>query len=88
MTEQQDLVKILRDLAATCRDAEEGFNKAAKGVHDDELRASFDEYSRERSDFAVQLDEAARRRARQYRTWQQPIAKRMERIGDAHSSKD
>jgi len=54
---QQELVKILRDLAATCRDAEEGFNKAAKGVHSDELRATFDAYSVERSHFASELDE-------------------------------
>jgi hypothetical protein len=49
MATQVDLIKILKDLASTCRDAEEGFNKAAKGVHNDEIRAVLDKYSVERS---------------------------------------
>src|SRR5688572_12802345 len=57
---QEELIKVLRDLAATCRDAEEGFNKAAKGVHSDQLRAIFDQYSIERSRFASELDEPIR----------------------------
>jgi hypothetical protein len=32
------LLNILRDLASTCRDAEEGYNKAAKGAHSDGIR--------------------------------------------------
>jgi len=58
MTEQQGIVKILQDLAATCRDAEDCFNKAAKGVHNDELRSRFDRYSVERGQFANELDQA------------------------------
>jgi len=56
-----ELIEALRDLAATCRDAEEGYNKAAKGVHNDDLRRIFDKYSVERAEFARQLDEQIRR---------------------------
>jgi uncharacterized protein (TIGR02284 family) len=55
------LTQALNDLAATCRDAEEGYNKAAKGVHNDESRAIFDKYSKERAQFARELDELAQR---------------------------
>ena len=60
MANQQDLIKIYRDLASTCRDAEEGLNKAAKGVHNDELRRILDVYSVERSQFAAEWDEHVR----------------------------
>jgi uncharacterized protein (TIGR02284 family) len=54
------LSKVLRDLASTCRDAEEGFNKAAKGAHSDDLRALFDRCSDERAQFAAEYDEFLR----------------------------
>ena len=54
---QEELIESLRDLAATCRDAEEGYNKAAKGVHSDDSRAIFDKYSTERAQFAQELDD-------------------------------
>jgi uncharacterized protein (TIGR02284 family) len=60
MANQQDLIEICRDLASTCRDAEEGLNKAAKGVHDRELRRILDVYSVERSEFAAEWDEHIR----------------------------
>ena len=60
MATQLDLIKILKDLASTCRDAEEGFNKAAKGVHNDEIRAVLDKYSVERSGFAAEWDNFVR----------------------------
>jgi uncharacterized protein (TIGR02284 family) len=52
----QELIKVLRDLASTCRDAEEGYNKAAKGAHSDELRTKFDQLSVERVEFAAEYD--------------------------------
>ena len=58
---QEELIEALRDLAATCRDAEEGYNKAAKGVHNDDSRAIFDKYSKERAEFAGELDQHAQR---------------------------
>jgi uncharacterized protein (TIGR02284 family) len=65
MDNQKQLVKILRDLASTCRDAEEGFNKAAKGVHNDEYRAMFDKLSVERAAFASEWDELLRQNGSQ-----------------------
>jgi len=58
---QGKLIEAVRDLAATCRDSEEGYNKAAKGVHNDDLRSYFDKYSQERAQFARELDEEATR---------------------------
>jgi uncharacterized protein (TIGR02284 family) len=58
---REALIEALGDLAATCRDAEEGYNKAAKGVHDDSLRSLFDKLSTERSQFARELDEQSSR---------------------------
>src|SRR5437868_8064777 len=58
---EEQLVKILRDLASTCRDAEEGFNKAAKGAHSDELRSLFGAHAKQRAQFAAELDKAVQR---------------------------
>lgn len=57
MDTDKDLIKILKDLASTCRDAEEGYNKAAKGAHNDEVRTIFDRHSAERGRFAAEWDE-------------------------------
>ena len=48
-------IDILNDLIASCRDSEEGFGKAAKGVHNDNLRNRFTGIARQRSDFADEL---------------------------------
>ncbi len=50
-----DLTRILNDLIATCRDSEEGFGKAAKGVHDHNLRTRFMGIAKQRSDFVGEL---------------------------------
>jgi uncharacterized protein (TIGR02284 family) len=50
-----NIIHILNDLIATCRDSEEGFGKAAKGTHDHSLRNRFTGISRQRSDFADEL---------------------------------
>ena len=55
-----NLHRTLNDLIATCRDAEEGYGKAAKGVHSDHLRDLLTRYSRQRSDFAEELQNLAR----------------------------
>lgn len=47
--------RILNDLIATCRDSAEGFGKAAKGAHSDQLREQLTEISRSRAEFADQL---------------------------------
>ncbi|HJT87203.1 MAG TPA: PA2169 family four-helix-bundle protein [Bryobacteraceae bacterium] len=46
---------LLNDLIATCRDSEEGFGKAAKGVHGENLRHRFLGIARERAGFAEEL---------------------------------
>src|SRR5437764_13579229 len=56
-----ETVRILNDLIATCRDSEEGFGKAAKGVHADNLRNRFTGISLERGQFADELAEHVRR---------------------------
>jgi uncharacterized protein (TIGR02284 family) len=50
-----DLIRTLNDLIATCYDSEEGFGKAAKGTHDDNLRTRFIGIARQRADFADEL---------------------------------
>ena len=52
-----EISKILNDLIATARDSEEGFGKAAKGVHSDNLRNRFTAISAERARFAGELAE-------------------------------
>ncbi len=52
MGEVQD---TLNDLIATCRDSEEGFGNAAKGVNSENLRSRFIGIARQRSHFAEEL---------------------------------
>jgi uncharacterized protein (TIGR02284 family) len=50
-----DILETLNDLIATCRDSEEGFGKAAKGVHNDNLRTRFTGFARQRAEFVDEL---------------------------------
>lgn len=50
-----DVQDTLNDLIATCRDSEEGFGKAAKGAHGENLRNRFIGIARQRADFAKEL---------------------------------
>jgi uncharacterized protein (TIGR02284 family) len=50
-----DAVRILNDLIATCRDSEEGFGKAAKGAHGENLRNRLTGIALERAEFADEL---------------------------------
>jgi uncharacterized protein (TIGR02284 family) len=47
--------KIIDNLIETLKDGQEGFKQAAEGVKDPQLKAVFDEYSRQRARFAVEL---------------------------------
>ena len=47
--------KIIDNLIETLKDGQEGFKQAAEGVKDPQLKAVFDEYSRQRGRFAVEL---------------------------------
>ncbi len=51
--------RILNDLIATCRDSAEGFGKAAKGAHSDQLREQLTDIERSRAEFADQLIQLA-----------------------------
>ena len=61
MADNDRVVKMLNDLISTCRDSEEGYNKAAKGVASDFLREKLTDYSRQRSDFVRELQEHVQR---------------------------
>lgn len=50
-----DVQDTLNDLIATCRDSEEGFGKAAKGVHSENFRHRLAGIARQRADFADEL---------------------------------
>jgi hypothetical protein len=54
----------VNDLISTCMDSNEGFLKAAKGVHDDELRATLTRIANRRSEMADELRSAQQPGAR------------------------
>jgi uncharacterized protein (TIGR02284 family) len=54
-SQDEELVKILNDLVAACRDAEEGYAKAAKGAHNREVGDRLTALSGERSTFADEI---------------------------------
>ncbi len=53
--ENRTLIATLNELIETCKDGEQGFKDAADAVKDSHLRATFVEISRQRSQFAAQL---------------------------------
>jgi uncharacterized protein (TIGR02284 family) len=56
---KENRANVLSDLAATCRDAQEGYLKAAKGAHDTELSIALARYASQREAFADELNERA-----------------------------
>ncbi len=56
----KDQNKIIDDLIETLKDGQEGFKQAAEGVKDPQLKSLFDEYSRQRAHFAMELQVEAR----------------------------
>ena len=57
MKEQKEIVSIIDDLIKTLKDGEEGFEQAADGVKDPQLKSLFSEYSRQRSRFVTELQQ-------------------------------
>lgn len=51
----KDATKVLNDLTSTCRDSQEGFSKAAKGAHNDDLRRVLMDIFEERGRFVEEL---------------------------------
>jgi uncharacterized protein (TIGR02284 family) len=56
-----DLISTLNDLISTCLDSEEGFRKAAKGVHAEEWRTRFTDTAEKRARFAGEIAAEVRR---------------------------
>jgi uncharacterized protein (TIGR02284 family) len=52
MTDQN---KIIENLIETLKDGQEGFKQAAESVKDPQLKSLFEEYSRQRARFAIEL---------------------------------
>lgn len=50
-----DFVRCLNDLIETCKDGERGYRDAADGVQRSDLKAVFNEYARQRTQFASEL---------------------------------
>jgi uncharacterized protein (TIGR02284 family) len=57
MKEQKEIVSMIDDLIKTLKDGEEGFEQAADGVKDPQLKSLFTEYSRQRSRFVTELQQ-------------------------------
>jgi uncharacterized protein (TIGR02284 family) len=55
------IADVLSRLTATCVDGEQGFVTAAEGIKDPQIRALFRRYARQRRDFRLELERAARR---------------------------
>lgn len=63
-TDWDGSAQVFSTLISTCADAEEGFETAARGVKDPEIRALFQEYARQRRGFRKELERATRRLGR------------------------
>jgi uncharacterized protein (TIGR02284 family) len=61
MASNEELIANFNNLIETCRDGQEGFRAAAAGVKSAELRALFEEYSRQRASFVGELQDEVRR---------------------------
>lgn len=61
MASTEQAVSTLNNLIATCRDGQEGFKTAAEGVENEELKELFYSYSRQRANFAGELQDEVRR---------------------------
>lgn len=54
-------VSVLNNLIETCKDGERGFQTAAEGLKNAEIKAKFGEYSRQRGQMARELQDEVRR---------------------------
>jgi len=57
----QDFISSLNDLIETCKDGEQGFRDAADGVQSSSLKTIFNEYARQRTQFASELQNQVNR---------------------------
>ena len=61
MATNSEVISTLNDLIETCRDGQKGFQAAADGVANGELKSLFLEYSRQRASFVGELQDEVRR---------------------------
>lgn len=55
MLDTDEIRSILNDLVQTCKDGEQGFRDAADAVTNTQIRSAFQEFARQRADFAAEL---------------------------------
>ena len=60
MKEQKEVISTINNLIETLKDGQEGFKQAAEGVKDPQLKSLFNDYSQQRSRFAIELQSQAR----------------------------
>ncbi len=61
MATNDDVISTLNNLIETCKDGQTGFQTAAEGVNNSELKTFFYNYSQQRAQFAGELQNEVRR---------------------------
>ncbi|MBC7910501.1 MAG: PA2169 family four-helix-bundle protein, partial [Pyrinomonadaceae bacterium] len=56
-----EVISTLNNLIETCKDGQNGFQTAAEGVKNSELKTLFSTYSQQRAQFAAELQNEVRR---------------------------
>jgi uncharacterized protein (TIGR02284 family) len=60
MASNEEVISTLNDLIETCRDGQNGFQTAAEGIKNSELRELFHGYSQQRARFVGELQDEVR----------------------------
>jgi uncharacterized protein (TIGR02284 family) len=60
-TDNDDAISTLNNLIETCKDGQSGFQSAAEGVRNNDLKTLFHNYSQQRAQFAGELQAEVRR---------------------------
>ncbi len=61
MMDKDDVISTMNNLVETCKDGQNGFRTAAEGVKNTELTALFNNYSQQRGQFAIELQNEVRK---------------------------
>ncbi|HVF56909.1 MAG TPA: PA2169 family four-helix-bundle protein [Pyrinomonadaceae bacterium] len=61
MATNEDVISTLNNLIETCKDGQNGFQTAAEGITNGELKTLFHVYAQQRSQFAGELQDEVRR---------------------------
>lgn len=59
--DNDDVISMLNNLIETCKDGQQGFQTAAEGVKNSELKTLFHAYAQQRAKFAAELQALVRR---------------------------